>query len=507
MTRTGLLYQGADWNFHIIRDCYNAIEEIAEKELGLNVFPNRIEVITSEQMLDVYTANGMPINYHHWSYGKRFASHENAYRRGLMGLAYEVVINSNPCISYLMEENSATMQALVIAHAAFGHNHFFKNNRLFQEWTDPSQILNYLEFARGYISRCEEMHGQAAVERILDAAHALQGQGVNRHSGSRHIDLKDEQLRARERRAYEDSSYNDLWRTLPQADSATPPTDGEKQALRRHLGLPEENVLYFLEKHAPRLAAWEREIIRIVRLIAQYFYPQPQLKLMNEGCATWVHDRIMSRLHETGRIDDAAFMEVIHSTSNVIAQFGYEQGATSFNPYALGFAMMKDIERICVDPTEEDRLWMPEIAGNGDPYATLRQAWAEYRDESFILQFLSPKVMRDFRMFRLLDDTRDPYLLVDAIHDEMGYRDIRRTVAASYDPSAWYTEIEIVDVDSLGDRTLRLEHRTRDGQLLAENDMKLTLNALADLWGYRVVLDEVDGPGGRVLASHEAAIH
>ncbi|NHO31027.1 SpoVR family protein [Acetobacter fallax] len=500
----GLLYQGADWNFHIIRDCYAAIEEIAEKELGLDVFPNRIEVITSEQMLDVYTTNGMPLSYNHWSYGKRFAGHENAYRRGLMGLAYEVVINSNPCISYLMEENSATMQALVIAHAAFGHNHFFKNNRLFQEWTDPSQILNYLEFARGYISRCEETYGQEAVERVLDAAHALQGQGVNRHSGSRRIDLRGEQDRARERRAYEDQSFNDLWRTLPPVDEPETVANGEKSALRRQFGLPEENILYFLEKHAPRLAAWEREVIRIVRLIAQYFYPQPQLKLMNEGCATWVHDRIMTRLHELGRIDDAAYLETIHSTTNVITQFGYDQGSTSFNPYALGFAMMKDIARICTDPTEEDRSWSPGIAGNGDPLGTLRHAWAEYRDESFVLQFLSPQVMRDFRMFRLLDDTRDPYLLVDAIHDEAGYRDIRRTVAASYDPSAWYAEIEVVEVDFYGDRTLRLEHRTRQGQLLAENDMKLTLKGLADLWGYRVVLQEIDSPTGRVLATHES---
>ncbi|WP_086643332.1 SpoVR family protein [Acetobacter sp. DsW_063] len=500
----GLLYQGAEWNFRVIRDCYDAIEEIAEEELGLDAFPNRIEVITSEQMLDVYTTSGMPLTYQHWSHGKRFVSHENAYRRGLMGLAYEVVINSNPCISYLMEENSATMQALVIAHAAFGHNHFFKNNRLFQEWTDPSQILNYLEFARGYIARCEEAHGQEAVERILDAAHALQNQGVHRHSGARRIDLRAEQDRARERRAHEDRSYNDLWRTLPVSEGAAPPREHERDALRRKFGLPEENILYFLEKHAPKLAAWEREIVRIVRLISQYFYPQPQLKLMNEGCATWVHDRIMTRLHELGRIDDAAFMEAIHSTTNVITQPGYEQGSTSFNPYALGFAMMKDIARVCVDPTEEDRRWSPDIAGNGDPLGTLRHAWAEYRDESFVLQFLSPRVMREFRMFRLLDDTREPYLLVDAIHDEHGYRDIRRTVAASYDPSTFYAELEIVDVDILGDRTLRLEHRTKSGQLLAESDMKLTLRGLANLWGYRVVLDEIDAPSGKVLASHEA---
>ena len=102
-----------------------------------------------------------------------------------------------------MEENSATMQALVIAHAAFGHNHFFKNNRLFREWTEPSGILDYLEFARAYISRCEERHGVRAVERVLDAAHALQNQGVNRHSGAKMMDLKAEQQRDRERREHE----------------------------------------------------------------------------------------------------------------------------------------------------------------------------------------------------------------------------------------------------------------------------------------------------------------
>lgn len=501
-----LLYSGTDWNFQIIRNCYDAIEEIAEKELGLDVFSNRIEIITSEQMLDVYTSSGMPLGYRHWSYGKRFVSHENAYRKGLMGLAYEVVINSDPCISYLMEENTATMQALVIAHAAFGHNHFFKNNRLFQEWTEPSQILNYLEFARGYIARCEEIHGVRAVERVLDAAHALQGQGVHRHSGTRRVDLRAEQERARERRAWEDQSYNDLWRTLPlSAEESSGGTNPADLSARRQLGLPEENILYFLEKHGPRLASWEREIIRIVRLIAQYFHPQPQLKLMNEGCATWVHDEIMSRLHKKGKIDDAAFMEALHSTSNVINQPGFDQGSASFNPYALGFAIMKDIARIATAPSEEDRLWFPDIAGNNQPLETLRHAWAEYRDESFIRQFLSPKVIRDFRMFRLEDDAAQSYFLVDAIHDDAGYRDIRRVLADSYDPSNWSVGLEIVHADMQGSRTLHLEHRTSSGRLLHDKDAALTLSALADLWGYQVSLREVDMESGATLGLREAS--
>ena len=45
-----------------------------------------------------------------------------------------------------------TMQTLVIAHAAFGHNHFFKNNYLFRQWTDADGILDYLTFARDYVA-------------------------------------------------------------------------------------------------------------------------------------------------------------------------------------------------------------------------------------------------------------------------------------------------------------------------------------------------------------------
>src|SRR6478752_2270401 len=121
-----LLFQGPDWDFKTIQRIHDAVEAIARSDLRLDTYPSQIDVITTEQMLDAYASIGMPLFYKHWSFGKHFATHQAGYRRGLMGLAYEIVINSDPCISYVMEENTATMQTLVIAHAAFGHNHFFK---------------------------------------------------------------------------------------------------------------------------------------------------------------------------------------------------------------------------------------------------------------------------------------------------------------------------------------------------------------------------------------------
>ena len=174
------LFDGAEWSFELIREVDATMGEIAHGELGLNTYPNQIEVITAEQMLDAYTSIGMPLMYRHWSFGKRFAHDEAYYKRGMRSLAYELVINSDPCISYVMEENSMTMQALVIAHAAYGHNHFFKNNYQFQLWTQPDHIIDYLAFAKSYVADCEERYGQEAVETVLDAAHALMNQGISR---------------------------------------------------------------------------------------------------------------------------------------------------------------------------------------------------------------------------------------------------------------------------------------------------------------------------------------
>lgn len=496
------LFEGGDWSFDLIRRIYDACEDVALNEMKLDVYPNQIEVITAEQMLDAYSSTGMPLFYKHWSFGKQFLANDMMYRKGMRGLAYELVINSAPCISYIMEENTAMMQTLVIAHAAFGHNHFFKNNYLFKQWTDAEGILDYLEFAKAYITNCEERYGQQAVERLLDAAHALMHQGVHRYPRAKVRDLKAEAAREAERHAHQERIYNDLWRTLPRSEAqAADPGDDRRAALN----LPQENILYFLEKSAPLLQPWQREILRIIRLIAQYFYPQMQTKVMNEGCACYCHYRIMTRLHEKGLITDGAFMEFLQSHTNVTHQPMFDSGHYGgFNPYALGFGMMMDISRICTDPTAEDRSWFPDIAGHGDPDEVMKMIWANYRDESFISQFLSPHLIRKWKLFKLHDNEKEPALVVDAIHNERGYRDIRRALARQYEIGYMEPDIQIVDVDMAGDRHLMLEHDVTNGILLGQGDTEQVLQHLANLWGYDAVLKEVDKSGGRTLKEYRA---
>jgi stage V sporulation protein R len=508
MGQNQLIYSGHEWNFDDLRRAHDAIEQIALDELGLSIYRNQIEVITSEQMLDAYAAVGMPLMYSHWSFGKHFAHEDLLYRKGARPLAYELVINSDPCVSYVMEENTMTMQTLVIAHAAFGHNHFFKNNHLFRQWTRADRVLDDLSYAKRFIADCERRHGLHAVESLLDSAHALMSHGVSRYAPGRSAKPSDIADKAEARQAHLQATYNDLYRTLPTGIRSEVDVDqdqlGRESAAVNAPNLPEENLLSFLAHHAPKLQDWQREVLEIVRRMAQYFYPQRQTKLMNEGCATFVHYEIMNRLYEHGQIEEGSMLEFLHMHSAVTAQPDFDHKRFSgINPYAIGFAMMRDIKRICEEPDPEDLDWFPAFAGQGDPLQILRNAWSEYRDESFVLQFLSPRLIREMRLFTVSDQSESPYLSVEAIHDEEGYREIRRRMADQYDLSKREPEIEVTEADLKGNRRLVLTHRVRAGQLLDKEECNRTLRHVANLWGYRVRLVEVDSDSKATLNDYD----
>lgn len=486
MTQGQPISTGSEWSFELLQAYDQAIGRLAA-EYRLDTYPNQIEVISSEQMMDAYAAIGMPVGYHHWSFGKHFMSVEQAYRRGQMGLAYELVINSNPCIAYLMEENTITMQALVIAHACYGHNSFFKNNYLFKTWTDAEGIIDYLVFARQYITECEERHGVDEVERLLDACHALQSHGVDRYKRPRPLSAHEERERQQEREALLQQQVNDLWRTVPTSLEAS-----ADQTHTRFPAEPQENLLYFVEKHAPLLEPWQREVVRIVRKIAQYFYPQRQTQVMNEGWATFWHYTLMNRLYDEGLVTDGFIMEFLQSHTSVVHQLPYDHpGYNGINPYALGFAMYTDLKRICEDPTEEDQLWFPDIAGS-DWLETLHFAMQNFKDDSFIQQFLSPRLMREFHLFSMLDDDQQSELEVTAIHDDQGYRYIRNALAQQYSLSLKEPDIQIWDTDLRGGRSLTLRHQRQSRRGL-DREATEVLRHLYALWGFPIVLETWEG--------------
>ena len=479
----------SDWTFELIETYHRTIRATAER-FGLDTYPNQLEIITAEQMMDAYSSSGMPVNYRHWSYGKEFISTEKNYKRGHMGLAYEIVINSNPCISYLMEENTLAMQALVIAHAAYGHNSFFKGNYLFRMWTDAASIIDYLVYAKNYVAACEEKHGLETVEAFLDSCHALSNHGVDRYRRPSRKSLAQELSERLDREAHAQRQVNDLWRTLPRRVDK----EGTAPEAKRFPDEPQENLLYFIEKNAPLLEPWQREIVRIVRKVAQYFYPQRQTQVMNEGWATFWHHKLLNTMYDDGFLTDGVMMEWLTSHTNVVYQppVGH-RGYSGFNPYALGFAMYTDIQRICDKPTAEDRQWFPDIAGK--PWLpVLDHAMRNFKDESFIGQYLSPKLMRDLRLFAISDDEKQSEYEVSAIHDDAGYKRVREALSRQYDLGSREPNIQVWNVNLRGDRSLTLRHFQHNDRPLHDSGQEV-MKHVARLWGFGVQLESTNTQG------------
>lgn len=482
--KTKIISESNEWDFKNLAIVEVEIEKIALEELHLDFYPNQIEIISSDQMLDAYSSHGLPMMYHHWSFGKHFLRDQYSYRKGYSGLAYEIVINSRPCISYLMEENSFTMMALTIAHAAYGHNSFFKNNYLFRQWTDAESIIDYLQFAKNYIAKCEEQYGVKEVEKLLDACHAIMDYGVDRYKRPTKLNKQKEHELQEEREAYVQAQANELWNTLPKKKKKK-----EQETEKPFPSEPQENIMYFIEKYSPTLESWQREIVRIVRKISQYFYPQRQTKLMNEGWASFTHYYVMKRLWEKGQLSDGQYMEFIHSHTSVLTQRTYSSKHYSgFNPYALGFAMYTDIRRICEEPTAEDQEYFPHMVGQ--PWLeTCHDAIKNYRDESFISQFLSPKIMREWGLFEIDNRQHKDYIEIASIQNKSGYNQIRQTLSNQYSTTSNQPNIQIVDANLKGNRKLKLLYTGVNRSSLGDTKLQV-LEYIKYLWGYEVEIEE-----------------
>ena len=225
---------------------------------------------------------------------------------------------------------------------------------------------------------------------------------------------------------------------------------------------------------------------------------------MNEGWATFWHYTILNQLYDEGLVTDGFMIEFLQSHTNVVYQPPFDSKYYSgINPYALGFAMMSDIRRICENPTPEDKHWFPEMAGS-DWNKTLHFAMQNFKDESFISQYLSPKVIRDLKLFSILDDYREREIAVTSIHDEQGYQYIRQALSEQYNLGSNEPNIQVYHVDRKGDRSLTLRH-TQYHRLPLAKSADEVLKHVARLWGFDVRLETLSEDGS-VLTTFECTL-
>jgi stage V sporulation protein R len=437
-------------------------EKVAE--LGLDCFPQEFEICDHAQMLGYMAYSGMPSHYPHWSYGKSYEKLKTLYDYGVSGIPYEMVINSDPSIAYLMRDNSLCLQILTIAHV-YGHNDFFKNNFTFKS-TRPEFTIGTFKAHADRIRRYVDSPsvGLDKVEPFLDAAHSLA-------------------LQCRRNLAVKKLSEEDERKRLVAA--ATPPPDPFQRIHRRAEMVepdlhrvppsPEEDLLLFIRDHNPFLAEWEKDLLTIVHEEAQYFIPQIETKIMNEGWASFFHKRVLDSLELPQELQ----LEFIVRHNQVVRPI-----PGGLNPYHLGLRLWEDIERRGNDPTPEERESLPRGKTGRDLIFETREV---DRDASFIRRWLAEPLMRDLDLFRYEPKGED--LVVSDVSDAEGWRQVRETLVKSVGMAS-IPVIRVLDADHNHTRTLLLSHG-HDGRDLQLEYAEKTLAYIHRLWSREVVLETV----------------
>ncbi len=460
-----------DWTIGELEEWDARIRRVAQ-DVGLVLRAQEFEICDRDQMLGYMAYTGMPAHYPHWSFGKRYEKLKTLHRHGVTGLPYEMVINSDPTLAYLMRDNTLCQQVLTMAHV-YGHNDFFRNNGHFSrsrpELTVPRFKLR-ADRVRRYVE--DPSIGAGRVEALLDHAHAL-SLNLRRNPDIRRLDRAEQEERALERARP---------RRRPHAEIHLPEETVEPDLTRVPLE-PEEDLLPFIRDHNPYLAEWEKDLLTQVHEQAAYYLPQIETKIMNEGWATYWHHRIMHALD----LPQEIHMEFLVHHNQVIST-----QATSINPYQLGFVLWHDIRRRAAG--EEG------TAGKVD-VGLVQEAGAEPlpgeeglfkirevdRDVSFLRRFLGEELMRELDLFEYEPKGKD--LVATRISDPDEWSQVRETLLRRVGMGG-VPAIRVVDADLGRSGALLLRHE-HDGRDLDLEYAEKTLEHVHALWGRRVLLDTV----------------
>ncbi len=436
---------GSDYSMHDLLQYNSGVEEMV-LDAGLNTYPQEFEICSYEDMLGYEAYAGIPMRYPHWSFGKAYERKKTFYRYNLTGLPYEMVINSNPCLAYLMKDNTLLLQILTMAHV-YGHNDFFKNNRLFKVGTRAEYTLEMFKSHARRISEYiqDPSIGYARVERVLNAAHALRFQ-IYRTVGEKHLTPEEVKQKI--------------------IDEYTSPTGSEHPLLQEKVEKPEpdlnriplkaeEDLLLFLMRYAS-LSEWEKDILNIVRQESLYFLPQIETKIMNEGWASYWHYRILNNMN----LPQELHLEFLKRHNQIVSSF---EGR--LNPYHLGFKIFTKL-----------------VQEGQDIFAVREQE----RDASFLRRHLDEELCQELNLFSFEKKGRDYY--IKDISDDEGWKEVRNALAFNVGIQA-IPVIKVVEVGA-NNSLLMLDHEW-DGRELQLEYAHQTLKHLAQLWGGKVRLRTV----------------
>jgi stage V sporulation protein R len=453
------------------QDEINALErsiaEITEiaTGFGLDFYPMRYEICPAD-IIYTFGAYGMPTRFSHWSFGKTFHRMKTQYDFGLSKI-YELVINSNPCYAFLLDGNSLIQNKLIVAHV-LAHCDFFKNNARFSK-TNRNMVESMSATAER-IRSYEIKYGTDRVEQFIDAVLAIQEHvdpDLVRPYRPNRYDMDGDGIMDQAEEAFvKTTGYEDLWELETEGDAVA------EDKPKRFPPKPEKDILWFIQEYSPILEPWQRDILTMLRDEMLYFWPQMETKIMNEGWASYWHQRILRELDLTSE----ETIEYSKLNSGVV-----QPSKNSLNPYYLGLKILEDIEKRWDEPSEEDIRRSGRKPGQGR--AKIFEVREFDSDTSFIRNYLTKQLVEDLDLY-VFEKKGVEWKITDKtwehIRDQLVYARV----------NGGFPYLVITDGNHTGNGELFLKHMY-EGVELDLKYVERTLPHVHRLWGKTIHLETV----------------
>ncbi|KAB2331027.1 SpoVR family protein [Bacillus mesophilum] len=455
-----------------------AIQEITEiaSGFGLDFYPMRYEICPAD-IIYTFGAYGMPTRFSHWSFGKQFFKMKLQYDLGLSKI-YELVINSDPCYAFLLDSNSLIQNKLIVAHV-LAHCDFFKNNVRFQN--TKRDMVESMAATAERIRLYEIEHGRKEVETFLDAVLAIE----------EHIDpslMRPKFAWSTEESEFESSDniaaspYDDLWGL----DDRGPKQEKIKKK-RKFPPRPEKDLMLFIENYSRELTDWQRDILTMMREEMLYFWPQLETKIMNEGWASYWHQRILRELDLTS----SEAIEFAKLNAGVV-----QPSRTGINPYYLGLKVFEDIEERYNHPTEEMKRRGVQPGSGREKMFEVREIES---DISFLRNYLTKDLVMREDMYLFQKQGKD-YKVVDKQWENV------RDQLVGMRVNGGFPYLTVTDGDYLKNGELYIKH-WYEGIELDLKYLEKVLPYIHQLWGRNVHMESMVEGKEMVFSYDGKSIH
>jgi len=465
------------------------IHQLAEKELGLTFNPIEFDIVPPQKMLEILAYN-IPTNISNWKKGRDYEKERTVYDYSHRGLPYEVVIHSNPARAYLMNDNVFAVQCLVMAHV-YGHCAFFTNNRFFQK--SREDIISIMYEAAQRFNKYEKRFGIDEVEKTVDAAHALQ-----LHSNPFDSEETEDEKRLivfeQEKKKLfggRDGKFDDV--SGNQRDHLKEDVELMYQNLWKALSLktpvqPTSDILRYVIDNSVSLQDWQKDILEVLRIEGQYYWPIMKTKFMNEGFAVRVHEKIMNKLFEENKLTTREHADYNYANSLVKAKNPFK-----LNPYSVGSGIWEDVEdrwdkgqhgvewEGCENAKQKEE-WDTKA---GEGWQKVLETIETHTDWFFMHDFLLPDTVKKIGLYVYKPEDKGTH--VDYVITKDEAKEIRQKIINAFAQNM-IPDITVVDGNWEEKGWLGLHHNWT-GINLEETYLKKTMAHIAYLWGRSVTLD------------------